>query len=414
MEDTEGITAAVCARADVQDALGRGDWAVALRAFLDAGLSQLAIAAQTGISQSQISRLAAGKSRDPGIRTVKALCDGLAIPRRMAGLLDDAREGDPTNRRQFLGGSLGVVAAAMVPQSETRDERLLMATSLSYRQLEQRTPSRSLVQPVNAHLALTYDLARRATGKQRQRLCAAVSEVAGLAAWLHADLDEPAQVRKLYRTSILAAQQSGHGLLAIYMQGSYGQYATDVGDAAHGLRLLQDAEGRLPRSALPTARAWLAALTGVALGHLGDRAALSALDAAERHAEAARDKDPVWPWVFAFDTSKIANYRAIAAARLGVAKVAEEAFARANGLVRSPKQAAAAAIERARALVAAGDAETACKIATDAYSVGRAYESERVCQAVRAFRHSLPHVPRRLTQQLDDELHNAYSTGTRS
>ncbi|MGH3097762.1 MAG: hypothetical protein ACRDMV_17395 [Streptosporangiales bacterium] len=259
---------------------------------------------------------------------------------------------------------------------------------------------------------MAYDLARRTTGKQRQRLSAAVSEVAGLAAWLHADLVEPAQVRRFYRTSINAAQQSGHGLLAIYMQGSYGQYATDVGDATNGLRLLRDAEARLPRSAPPTARAWLAALAGVALGHLGDRTALKSLDAAERHAEAALDKDPVWPWVFIFDLPKIASYRAIAAARLGAPKIAERAFDDANGLTRSPKQAAVAAVERARGLVAAGHVDTACEIATQAYAIGRSYESERVCQAVRDFRFGLPNVPRQLTESLDQQLHSAYTTGT--
>jgi transcriptional regulator with XRE-family HTH domain len=413
VEETESITATVCARADVQDALRRGEWAIALRAFLDAGLSQMAIAARTGISQSQISRLAAGKSRDPGMKTVKALCDGLAIPRRMAGLLDETEGADTTDRREFLMGSLGLVTAAVVPQSELGDERLLMATSLSYRQLEQRTPSKSLVQPVTAHLALTADLARRASGKQQQRLSAAVSEVAGLAAWLHADLVEPAKVRRFYQTSIRAAQQSGHGLLAVYMQGSYGQYATDVGDALHGLRLLQDAEARLGRSAPPTARAWLAALTGVALGHLGDKSALRMLDAAERHAEAAQDADPVWPWVFAFDLQKIASYRAITAARLSVPKVAEGAFSQANGLVRSPKQAAVTAVERARALAAAGDVDAACELATKALTVGRSYESERVCYAVRDFRASVRSVPRRITEPLDEALHAPYQAGIR-
>ena len=44
--------------------------------------------------------------------------------------------------------------------------------------------------PVTAHLSLAGDLARRADGKRRARLSAAVAEIAGLAAWLHADLVE--------------------------------------------------------------------------------------------------------------------------------------------------------------------------------------------------------------------------------
>src|SRR5215470_14279841 len=72
----------------VADALARGDWSTVLRAFLDGGLSQTAIAARTGLSQSQVSRLASGQSKTPGMNTVKALCDGLAVPRQLAGLLD--------------------------------------------------------------------------------------------------------------------------------------------------------------------------------------------------------------------------------------------------------------------------------------------------------------------------------------
>src|SRR5499427_9580165 len=139
-----GAAVTVCGRPDVRDALARGDWSIVLRAFLDAGLSQTVIAVRTGLSQSQVSRLASGQSKTPGIKTVKALCDGLGVPRRLAGLLDDASQEDDTNRRQFLGGSLGVLAAVAVPHSGMGDEQLLMATSLSYRQLEQHTPARGL------------------------------------------------------------------------------------------------------------------------------------------------------------------------------------------------------------------------------------------------------------------------------
>src|SRR5215469_8276815 len=347
MGDDNAASTAAWNRPDVQDALARGDWPTVLRAFLDGGLSQTAIAARTGLSQSQISRLASGKSRTPGIKTVKALCDGLTVPRQLAGLLDDISQEDDTDRRQFLGGSLSVLAAAAIPYSDVGDARLLMATSLSYRQLEQRTPARALTQPVTAHLALARDLARRADGKQQARLSAAVAEVAGLAAWLHADMAEPARARQFYKMSIGAAHQAHQALLAIYMQGSFGQYATTVGDPVHGLRLLRDATARLPRSAPPTARAWLACLEGVALGYLGDRAALKVLDDAQRYADASVSTDPIWPWVFQFDASKIAGYRAIAASRAGLPKIAMAAFDQAGGADRSPKQAAIVATEHA-------------------------------------------------------------------
>jgi transcriptional regulator with XRE-family HTH domain len=402
----------LCGRPEVRDALARGDWSTVLRAFLDHGLSQTVIAARTGLSQSQVSRLASGKSKTPSITTVKALCDGLAVPRRLAGLLDDASQEDDTNRRQFLGGSLSVLAAVAVPHSGIGDEQLLMATSLSYRQLEQHTPARSLAKPVAAHLALACDLARRSEGQQHARLSAAVAEIAGLAAWLHADLAEPAQARGFYKMSITAAQRARHPLLAIYMQGSYGQYATTAGDAIQGLRLIRDASARLPRRAPSTARAWLASLEAVALGYLGDRSALKALDDAERYADTAGG-EPVWPWVFQFDSSKIASYRAITASRLGLPSLAAQAFDQASTSARSPKQAAVVAVEQARALAAGGHLEQACVLAVAAYDIGGTYHSERVRLAVREFRAGLgPRPPQRITGELDARLHSTYTTGS--
>ena len=337
------------------------------------------------------------------------MCDGLTVPRQLAGLLDDTQE-DDTDRRQFLGGSLGLLAVAAIPHSDLGDERLLMTTSLSYRQLEQHTPARVLARPVTAHLSLAYALAGRADGKQVARLSAAVSEVAGLAAWLHADLTEPAQARHYYKMSVAAARKAQNPLLATYMQGSFGQYATTAGDAVHGLRLLRDATGRLPRSAPHTARAWLASLEAVSLGYLGDRDALKALDDAQRYAEASTGSEPVWPWVFQFDSAAVARYRAIAASRLGLAKMATDAFDQADETARSPKQAAIVATEHARAVASGGHLDQACALAVAAYDIGCRYESERVCHAVRDFRASLgARAPQRITAELDDRLHSAYT-----
>jgi hypothetical protein len=291
--------------------------------------------------------------------------------------------------------------------ADMRDEQLLMATTLSYRQLEQRTPARSLAPPVTAHLSLACDLARRAEGRQHLRLSAAVAEVAGLAAWLHADLAEPGQARRFYKLSIAAAGQAQYPLLAIYMQGSFGQYATLAGDPAYGLRLVQDATGRLPRSAPGTARAWLACHEAVALSYLRDKSALKAVDAAQRHADAALGAEPVWPWVFPFDAAKIAGYRATVASRLGLAAMAMEAFSRAD-TARSPKQAALVAVEHARVLATAGHLDQACKLAVAACDISQQYESERVQQSVRQFRTSLRPRPGAVTAELDDRLGTAY------
>lgn len=393
-------------RADVQRALAAGNWAVILRAVLDAGLSQTEIARRTGLSQSQVSRLASGRTTAPTLRNVEALAEGLGIPRRLAGLADQE---DDTDRRQFLGGTLGTLGAASLPtRSEVGDEELMMLTSLTYRRLEQRTPTRLLLGVVSSHAHLVGQLAQRADGEQQNRMLAAASEAAGLAAWLYADLVEPTNARRFYRLAIASARRSGNPLLAVYMQGSLGQYASTNGDAAQGLRLIRDAGARLKRSAPTIARAWLAALEGVALAHLGDRAALRMLDLADRYADTARHDEPVWPWVFSFDAPKIAGHRAVAAAHLRMSELAEESF-RCAAVSHSPKQAAVVTVEHARSLAAGGNLAQACRLAVAAHDTGRAYGSERVRQAVRDFRSELGVNVGKVTAELDDRLHAGYT-----
>jgi hypothetical protein len=57
--------------------------------------------------------------------------------------------------------------------------------------------------------------------------------------------------------------------------------------------------------------------------------------------------------------------------------------------------------------------DQACALAVAAYDIGSAYDSERVRQAVREFRASLDaQAPRRITAELDDRLHSAYTMRT--
>jgi len=148
----------------------------------------------------------------------------------------------------------------------------------------------------------------------------------------------------------------------------------------------------------------------VSLGYLGDRAALKALDDAQRYADATVRSEPVWPWVFQFNAAKVASYRAVAASRLGLPKMAAEAFSIANGSAGSPEQAAIVAVEHARATASEGHLDQACALALAAYDVGSQYDSERVRQAVQDFRASLgARVPQRVTAELDERLHSAYT-----
>ncbi|WP_298323501.1 helix-turn-helix domain-containing protein [Haloactinopolyspora sp.] len=390
-------------RPEIRDALRAGDWAPVLRMVLDAGFSQTEIAARAGISQAHVSRLTTGRSRDPGIATIRALCDGLGIPRRLAGLTDNDQGGDDTDRRQFIATTVGAAASAVVAAQHADDDRLVMLTTLSYRQIEQTTPARAMLAAATGHLNLARQLAERATGQMQARMFGAVSEAAGLVAWLHADTVNLAVARANYRLAVDAARRTGNPLLPVYMQASLGQYAVTVGDARQGLRLIRESAARLPNSAPATARAWLAAADAVALAHLGDAAAWGMLDEAERYAEAGQHEEPVWPWVFRFDQAKIDQSRVVAASRLGC----RSALPSSAPGARSPKQSAVAMVEHARALAAGGDVDEACRIAADAHQLGTRYGSERVRLAVRDFR-SAVRADTASVRELDDLMFDTY------
>lgn len=405
----------VIERPEFQRALAAADWSTVLRLVTEeTGASGAAIAAATGLSQPHVSRLLNGRVTEPSIHTVRMLCDGLGIPRSLAGLLDREQE-TATDRRQLLGGALAVSSMTLVgtadgdvPLDHAADEHLLMVLSASYRRLEHRTSSRLLSSPVAAHLSLVRQLrARTPTGRGARRLATIISESAGLAAWLYADLDDRANARRHYRLAVKEAHATGHPLLPSYMQGSFGNFAVISGDATEGLRLVADARRGMPRSAPLVAHVWLDAVEAVGLAHYRDRRALVLLDQAERRLSKAAGDEAVWPWLFRFDEAKLAGFRATAEARLGRWQAAEQALKISGSGQRSPKQQAVADIEHARVLAARKDISQACTVAASALATGVEYGSERVVRAVADFRSGLGPVGADAAD-LDDRLHAVY------
>lgn len=395
-------------------ALADGDWQTALKEIISVtGVTQVAIAAATGVSQSYVSRLMNGHSQEPGIGTVRALCDGLGIPRHLAGLAE-AQPEDNTNRRQLLSSGAGAASLALLSAyglapGVGADEGLLAEATSILRRLEQHTPARAVLGSATAHAELTRVIRHRAgEGVSARRLCGVESEAAGFTAWLYADLDEQANARRYYRIAIKAASLSGNALLTCYMRGSLGQFATSVGAAAQGRTLLSEARSQLPRSAPPIALLWLDALEATALAQLGERSAMVLLDSAERRMGKATNTEPVWPWLFHFDERKLAGYRAVAAGRLGHYKTAETYFAVAEQTPASPKQRAVSTVARASILANSGAVDMACDLASQALDAGRALGSERVIRAVSNFRADLGLARSNATRELDSRLSQSY------
>lgn len=403
-------------RPEIRRALRSGDWSTVLQVLIrETGASQTDISVAVGVSQPHVSRLVNGQSKEPGIRTVRALCDGLGIPRSLAGLLDDQE--DDTNRRQFLAGAAGVSGLALIgtvegdiPVESHDEERLLTIPSATYRRLEQHLPSRSLIAPVSAHLALVRQLATRNghSPAHTRRLFAVLSETAGLAAWLYVDVEDRANARRHYQLAVRAAERSGHPLLPAYMQASMSQFAANCGDGTESVRLVADARRRLPRSAPAIAGIWMDAIESLALAQIGDRNALTKLDQAEARLVRGSNDEPVWPWIFRFDERKLAWFRAQAAGKLGCVKVAEKALQLAHDPQQAPKPRAVMDVLRAGVLAQSGRMDEACRLAADAFDVGQTLDSERVTRAVAAFRKTLGTRSCRAVAELDERLYATY------
>ena len=410
-------------RAEIRRALRSGDWSTVLQVLIqETGASQTDIAVAVGVSQPHVSRLMNGQSKEPGIRTVRALCDGLGIPRSLAGLLDDQE--DDTNRRQLLAGTAGVSALALIGTvggdvpvesqgAEVAGHPARWARSgiaLPAAGVQQRLPSRSLIAPVNAHLALVRQLAtrNRHSPAHTRRLFAVLSETAGLAAWLYVDVEDRANARRHYQLAVRAAERSGHPLLPAYMLASMSQFAANCGDATESVRLVADARHRLPRSAPAIAGIWMDAIESLALAQIKDRDAVTKLDHAEGRLSRALNDEPVWPWIFRFDERKLAGYRAQVAAKLGRVKVAEKALQIAHDQQQAPKPRAVMEVLRAGILAQSGNIDEACKVAAEAFDVGQTFDSERVIRAVATFRNTLGTRSGRAVAELDERLYATY------
>ncbi|MFV2009912.1 MULTISPECIES: helix-turn-helix domain-containing protein [unclassified Micromonospora] len=404
-------------RVDVRQALKAGDWATVLQVVTtQTRVSQTEIAQAVGISQPHVSRLLTGRSRDPGLRTVRALCDGLGIPRSLAGLLDE-QESD-TNRRQFVAAAAAATRVALVgtaaggvPLESRDDEQLLTIPSTTYRRLEQRMPARSLLPPVSAHLALIRQLASRneRSPVHTRQLYSVLSETAGLTAWLYVDVDDRANARRHYQLAVHAADRSGHPLLLAYMQASLGQFAANCGDAREAVQIVASARRALPRSAPAISTVWMDAIESLALAEAGDKKSLHLLNHAEDRLAKARNDEPVWPWIFRFDHQKLASFRAQVASKLDQPSLASRALSiAASGPAQSPKTKALSDVLRAQILAKSGRLDEACNIACEAFDAGKKYESEKILQSVSRFRESLGGRAGKLTLDLDERLYGRY------
>lgn len=242
-------------------------------------------------------------------------------------------------------------------------------------------------------------------------MAAAVSEVAGLAGWLHWDTHDLSSARRQYRTAVEHAQRSSDSLLIAYMLGSLASFVVHEGEAGEGLALIRHAAKASTGQRPAIADAWLAATESVAHATAGnDIETWRALGRAEEAVERiATEEQPPWPWVFPFDARKIAGHRLTCAVRLRRPDVAYAALEDLS-LVASGhrKQGALVLLDLATARLQTQEVDEALRVASAAVDLAARTKSERVLSRARQFRRTVPvHAPPGLLRDFDDRLRTA-------
>ena len=375
------------------------------------GWTQAQLAEAVGYSQSWVSKVLRG--RQPlTVDQVREISIRIGVPLHL--LRFGARgDDDPTKRRDFgKVVALTALAGVALPKRADVDETTAaMLTSITgaQRRLEASTPARELARPAVAQVDLANRvLGRAARSPYADEVRAGLSEAAGFAAWVHADMQDTGSARFYYRRAIDSARQADKALLAAYMIGSLAAFEIDADDPLTGMNLLTRARREIGERPPATARAWLLSIE--ALGHATARdeaAALQALRMAESAIRAGeRAVAPPWPWVFPFDHAKLAGYRALVMVRL---KRPAEAVAAFNESLSSAqpgaKQRGVLMTEVAAAEAMSRRYDEALYLASNALTVGTTYGSERVLHRVKNFRRAYAGPSSDALRSFDERLH---------
>jgi tetratricopeptide (TPR) repeat protein len=344
---------------------------------------------------------------------LRCLTQELGIPAHFVGLteLPSASE-DPVKRRDFLAAAAAVVTSTIKHGEPGQSLAAIHTITTAQRRLDASTPSRDLADPVIMHLQMaTRRHASARTPYHQQHIAAAISEIAGFAAWLHWDMNDLGSARNYYATAIRSANGSQDKTLHAYMLGSLATLAVYDGDAAEGLALLRRAAAEIGPKPPAVALAWLSSLEAVAQADAHNaRRSWEALDRAATAVEQIRDEQPPWPWVFQFDHAKVARYRLTCAARLKHPEAAYTAAREVEGFLQHghSKQRALAQLDLATAYLADGEMDEAFRFASEAVALGQDVQSGRVLSAARQFRRSFTGSPASpVVRRFDEHLYHS-------
>ena len=355
--------------------------------------TQKQLASAVGYSQSWVSNVLRGQQALT-VDQVREISRKLGVPVHPLRFSDTGGD-DPTKRRDF--GKAMALALIPLPARSEVDETTaptLTAITGAQRRLDSTTPARDLARGVAAHVEMANHLLSRARKSPfATDIAAAVSEAAGFAAWLHADMHDIGTARVYYRLAIDRARLAKQGLLAAYMLGSLAALEIEGDDPGLGLALIAEARRQIREAPHSTPHAWLDSIEALSLAAIGKGAdADNALSRARKAVERTPELAPVpWPWVFSFDQPKLAGYHALVAVRLERPADALAAFADSLSATQpAPKQRATIMLEVATAARQDGmrknDSERideSFRLASEALGIGIAYSSDPIPRITR-------------------------------
>jgi hypothetical protein len=148
-----------------------------------------------GYSQSWVSKVLRGKHALT-LEQARNLAARAGIPVHLLRLGDGGRE-DPAKRRDFTKtAALALMPWPVLSSPDLDTGPAVRAVTAAHRRLDAAMPAPDLAGGVVAHV----EMARRMAAQDRgPGMAAALSEAAGFAGWLHADMCDRGSARRFYR-----------------------------------------------------------------------------------------------------------------------------------------------------------------------------------------------------------------------
>ena len=406
--DEPGIPLTFWFRPDVRAALARWNWGIVLKAAADeTGLAQTELGVRVGLSQAQVSRLMGGRSKEPGIRTVLGIVDGLGIPRLLAGLaprgLDhlarDAEDGtatvEPVERRTV--GKAIVAITLAIPLADTEPGHPVDVTRLTpsdvvadLYELDDRYGGAAIGDVARRRLArLTRQMDRASLGPAAEtKVQSMIGTLSTCCAWLAFDSGDHRRARALDSDALCAAHLANDKGLQVEVLASMSMQARRNNKPGEAINLAESAlsiTGSDPRiKALLAMRVASASAKRKDTGTF-NKARRNAWD----HMERARQVDQPGVWFRFVDEHELSGLEAMGLMELDRHAEAAELLRGATTNRALLRNGAYYSAVRARALVAAGAPDEAASVVNDMLPAFTEVTSARVFDELAKVRRGL-------------------------